>query len=1206
MDYFDEADAELFIGREALTDKLTRRVLALVSKTTPEKIRFFAVVGASGSGKSSLVRAGLVSALRWNKACAGWPIHILTPTTHPLESLAVVLSSESLSLASAAALIDNMGRDQRALSLFFKRQLKVNSGTYALLVIDQIEELFSLCHSEEERQAFIGNLMTCAVDEAGQVIVVVTLRSDFYTHCSVYPQLRQALAAHQEYIGAMSSEEMRRAVEEPTLRGQWEFEPGLVDLILHDVGTEPGALPLLSHALLETWQRRHGRSMTLSGYSSSGGVRGAIAETAEAVFTDQFTAEQQAIARRIFLRLTELGDETSSGDTRRRATIKELIHKREETEVTWMVIQMLANARLVTTSDDSVQVAHEALIREWPTLRGWLEENRDNLRLHRQLTEAAAEWDVAGRQPDLLYRGARLVQAREWADSHADDLNTLEGAFLAAAVSLSDDEAAAREAQHQRELEAAQRLANAERMRADEGMRSSRRLRNLLIVLSSLGVLAVVLAIFAFLGWQRSTAQTAINQSAGLVSAAQQANQSGKGDLALTLALEAVKGRLPSVESLEVLRSIAFGPGTRALIASRANELRAVSLSPDGKLALAGSCTSVDAQGACLIGELILWDFSSGKELHRWAAHYGWISTIAFSPDGQKIISGGDDGSIFIWDITGKLIGQLLGHRQEITSLASMPGTTHLLSGSVDGYLIMHDTSDGKVLQRFQFGGSPLTAFSVSADGQKAVSVYQNGDIKVWDLAAQALINTFPGNDEDIQAIAINPDGSWILMGDSSTPQPSLNMLSTSNGVLIDQLKLDCVPKQIKLLADGSTAFIICSNTIIQVDIPDWSVYQRFNGHGEIFNAISITPDGLYGLTGANDGTLRAWNLGDQIYFQTVPVAVNYINSLAITPDGNYLVINGYYEYALYSLVKWDIAQKSVVKRYVRELAVSQGGTAISPDGSYLTAAGVDKSYEISNVFVWNLAGGGVDCLFNDFIRNASAVAFTPDSSLVLVGSQVPGEPVGQLSLYDIKTCKEVLKFETNEDVSSVAINPDGRYAASGSGFLGRVILWEVATGKELQRYAYSETGPVWAVAFGPDGKTVLGTGLGEIYAWDIVTGNLIQRYSGLSVSPRSLAVSPDGKYVLSGTTTGELILWDYVTGEELHQLNTRLAISDMVFSPDSKTAYVASLDNKLIYLSIDEKPLPELLQWIQSNRYVRQLTCEEKEQYRVNPQCTK
>ncbi len=297
-------------------------------------------------------------ALRWNKLSVDWPIHVFTPTVQPLESLAASLTD---SVAATAALMDDLARDPRSLHLFIKRAIQPGRPSRSLLFVDQFEELFALCRSEERRTAFIDNLLTAASETDGPTITIITLRADFYGHCAGYPLLREALAQQQEYIGVMTEEELRRAIQEPARRGHWELETGLVDVLLHDVGHEPGVLPLLSHALLETWQRRRGRTLTLSGYAASGGVRGAIAETAEAVFTDQFTREQQRIARRIFLRLTELGDETTTGDTRRRARFNELILKPEEAPATHAVLKALADARLITTSEDSAEVAHEGL-----------------------------------------------------------------------------------------------------------------------------------------------------------------------------------------------------------------------------------------------------------------------------------------------------------------------------------------------------------------------------------------------------------------------------------------------------------------------------------------------------------------------------------------------------------------------------------------------------------------------------------------------------------------------------------------------------------------------------------------------------------------------------------------------------------------------------------------------------------------------------
>ena len=262
---------------------------------------------------------------------------------------------------------------------------------------------------------------------------------------------------------------------------------GLVDLLLHDVGHEPGALPLLSHSLMETWHRRRGRMMTLGGYTASGSVRGAIAETAEAVFIDIFSHEQQEIARRIFLRLTELGDETSTGDTRRRFTFNELLSRPEEADTTHYVLKVLADARLITTSQDGAEVAHEALIREWPTLRGWLEEDREGLRLHRHLTLTAEGWERRGHDPGELYRGARLAQAVNWAETHTGQLSGLEQAFLETSQELSGQEETEREAQRQRELKAAQELAETQRLSAVQ-------LRRRAVYLFAAFVLALIMA----------------------------------------------------------------------------------------------------------------------------------------------------------------------------------------------------------------------------------------------------------------------------------------------------------------------------------------------------------------------------------------------------------------------------------------------------------------------------------------------------------------------------------------------------------------------------------------------------------------------------------------------------------------------------------------------------------------------------------------
>jgi formylglycine-generating enzyme required for sulfatase activity len=424
--YFDTSDAALFYGREALTDELLRRV---------QKEPFIAIVGASGSGKSSVARAGLIPA--WKSATSG-TAHVITPGAHPLESLAVSLTRESESVTATSTLIDDLMKDARSLRLYVHKMSTGSAESNLLLVIDQFEETFTLCKDPTERKAFIENLLSLTDDDAEHIVarVVITLRADFYHHCFEYEGLRLTLEKHQANIGTMTSEELRKAITVPAENNGWDFQPGLVDLILGDVGMEPGALPLLSHALLETWKRRQGGTLTLQGYADAGGVKKAIAQTAESVY-DSLSPTEQTIARGIFLQLTELGEGTQ--DTRRRARLNELARSTDQ-QLLEKVLKTLTDARLVTTQEDTAEVAHEALIREWRTLRKWLEEDRDSLRLHRHLTESAAEWQRHGREAGELYRGARLKQVQEWLKGRSDPLSPLEREFLQASKNVKRQE----------------------------------------------------------------------------------------------------------------------------------------------------------------------------------------------------------------------------------------------------------------------------------------------------------------------------------------------------------------------------------------------------------------------------------------------------------------------------------------------------------------------------------------------------------------------------------------------------------------------------------------------------------------------------------------------------------------------------------------------------------------------------------------------
>src|SRR5215217_3402335 len=493
--FFGESDAGLFFGREALTAHLADRVNDLAIDSSS---RFLAIVGASGSGKSSLARAGLAVALKQ----AGWDTRIFTPGANPFEALEIQLEADQDRAQSECLLV----------------------------LVDQFEETFTLCRAESERVSFIEKLLRLAQEPSRRVTVVIALRADFYSYCAQYPLLRRAIAAEQEYIGQMTAEELRRAIEEPARQNGWEFERGLVDVLLNDIGAqgtsepEPGALPLQSHALLATWERRRGRTLTLDGYHASGGVRGAIAETAESVFTDQLNQQQQDVAREVFLRLTELGEGTE--DTRRRAALSELVRQSSEAIQLRTVLNTLAEARLITLNEDSAEVAHEALIREWQRLHEWLTEDRDGLRLHRHLTESAHEWETRGQDASELYRGARLAQAQEWTEGNEGRLNESERIFLAASVEQEHHDALEREIQRQRELEAAQKLAARESQHAKQ-------LRRRAVFLAGAFLLAIALAVVAALFSRQATRDAKTAQQEGQVAFERELSASAVNNLAV-------------------------------------------------------------------------------------------------------------------------------------------------------------------------------------------------------------------------------------------------------------------------------------------------------------------------------------------------------------------------------------------------------------------------------------------------------------------------------------------------------------------------------------------------------------------------------------------------------------------------------------------------------------------------------------------------
>ncbi len=1198
LSYFDEADADLFVGREILTSKLTERILCLSSNESPDQIHFLAIVGASGSGKSSLARAGLIPALRWNKASAEWQVFVLTPADHPLESLAAALTQGDPSVAATAAFMDDLARDQRCLHLFASHKLGSAKNSRVLLLVDQFEEVFALCRSELERASFIYNLLTAASEVNGPVMVVITLRADFYSYCANYSDLREALAKSQEYIGAMNDDELRRAIEEPALRGQWEFEPGLVDLLMHEVGHEPGALPLLSHALLETWQRRRGRIMTLSGYTSSGGVRGAIAETAEAVFTDRFTPQDQDIARRIFLRLTELGEEPASGDTRRRVALTELTMRPEEADATRNVLKVLADARLITTSEENVEVAHEALIREWPRLREWLEDNREGLLIHRRLIEASQEWDDLAREPELLYRGARLIQAQEWGETYQTEMNDLEREFLDASISWAEQEMAEREEQRLRELEAAQKLAEAEKQRAEAQTRFARQLTRRAVYLTGAMIIALLMAFTAlyFGSRARQTAVTSQNERRIATSRELAAdalnNLSVDPERSMLLAMQSISTTrstdatvLP--ESLEALhRSIVSSP-IRYMLEGHGTKVLTAAFSPDGK-----SLATIGDDGTT-----ILWDSLNGAELRRLPGTTQKRENLtdqrlAYSPDG-KLLAACDSDQIKIYNpSTGDLVMTLEGEQADASAVAFSPDGKYLASGSMDGKARIWDASTGALLHLLSGHSDAVESVTYSPDGKWLVTTSDDATFKIWDAATGALLRDFTGFSGLIDSAAFSPDGTRLAFtadGSLHVWQVDINLVNENYALTKHEIYTIPEGGAVVFSPDGSRLAAAAGDVAKVWDAATGGELMTLVGHTGWVSDVAFSPDGERLASTSLDKTVKIWSLEPGAESVTVsgPGAV-YGVRLAYNPNGQEFATSA----GDGSATIWDATNGQPLRTFSghdREVL----SVAFSSDGKRFATGSLDTT-----AMVWDSATGKKLLTLSGHEMGVRDIAFSPDGSLIATGGFD-----GKAILWDATKGEPLHTILGHEGlVLGVAFSPDGTHLATSSTDKTAKI-WDVKSGQLLLTLT-GHTDGIPDIAYSPDG-TMIATGSGDatVKIWDAATGKELRTLPGHGSQIQSVAFSPDGKILASGSGDHTAKLWDVATGKELLTLPGDLGgVTGVAFSilDGGSNLVVASADGVVrVFLLNTDELLP-----LARSRVTRSLTDAECQRYLHVDQC--
>ncbi|GAA1017578.1 hypothetical protein Aple_023590 [Acrocarpospora pleiomorpha] len=1130
---FEQDQAEVFYGREQLIARLVEKLADRLDHPG-----VLVVSGASGAGKSSLLRAGLLPALaagELGENSTTWPVRVMYPTMAPLDELARVLADLAggdpsvirSDLAGEPGRAHQVMRD--AVSSHASSPVTVGDDRL-VLVVDQFERVFAppddgaedaVARADRQRLDFIAALhaaatLPCGPNDEPAAVVVIVVRSDFLAACAVYPQLAATLQDGLFLVGPMSESELRRTITGPAQQADLRIEPGLVDSIMKDLpisatgGYEAGALPLLSEAMRVTWGHRENDRLTSRGYGLSGGVIKSIQTSAQAVFKN-LTPPQQATARQVFHRMTKI---TRQGAVvRHPMTYHPRADQRSDADA---VVEAFAAQRLITVTDGTAEITHDTLLHAWDKLREWLEEDPINRALYSQLLEDADTWAHKSNDSSYLYRGTRLAAIRLAGSSwHADPdrYPALTGAS--------------------RDFMAASTRAKIRRTRLRQVTRAT---------LAGLAVIALVAAVVAFQQRDTAFAQRDIANSRHVAVEADRLRTTDISE-AIQLALAAYR-IAPTQEAAGTLLSSLAAPAA-VKMPDHIGTIWSVVFSADKHLLVTAG---VD-------GSVSLWDVRDPHRPVRFGEPIslgaGAVFAVAVSPDGRVLATGNYNGSISLWNIADPhrptaFPKSLSGHKGPVYSVEFSPQDgTLLVTGGLDGSVRTWDLADPAHSQQL---GQPIIAHGgavrtvrFNPDGRTVATGSADHTIRLWDVTRErklvSLGKTLRAHESVVTTLAFSPDGRTLATG--------------SQDQKIKLWKLD--------------------------DRRHLSLSGILEGHATPVYSVAFSANGQMLASGANDNTVRIWHLAGKRTLQTLPHP-GTVESVAFGADEHTLAVGA----ADGSLRLWQLPGPVIAGHTHAVLS-----TVISPKGSVLATGGVDETFRL-----WDIRDPRQPVPLGAPVRVGrgyiNRMAFRNDGRVLAVPSN---DGIVQLWAVDNPEAPRLLSsFGHLKPVNSVAFSPDGTVLASASD--DRTIkLWDVSDAgnpRSIGTPLIGHSGSVASVAFNRDGRTLAsGGGDHQLRLWDVTSAGIAtplgDSLDGPEESVLAVAFSPDGRTLAAAGADSVVRMWDIADRRRPLSLEVPLsghktAILSLTFSHDGRLLASASMDKTARVWDISQRKAPELM----------------------------